>query len=138
MSVDEEIVEEIRKEHGPTPGDDHCSCGVRFGVGCWVGDLLTAYAAMKAERDDLQKQLDIDSENRRELWAALAFIREALEELGPVGGTPRGGEYTPGPMDEAEALVAGVLTLSDARGAALKRAEGGRNSQRHLLVALTT
>lgn len=55
-------------------------------------------------------------ENNVELWAALAMIREAIELLAPVGAVPRGEDYCPGPMDEAEAIVAGIMALAETKG----------------------
>jgi hypothetical protein len=51
--------------------------------------------------------------NLQEAWAALAMIRETVETLGPVGAMTAS-EHLDGPtfMDEAEAIVAGIQSLS--------------------------
>ena len=49
-------------------------------------------------------------ENYRNAWAGLRMIREAIEELGPVGTLPSPeaviGKYGPEPIHEAQAIGA--------------------------------
>jgi len=51
--------------------------------------------------------------NNQEAWAALAMIRDAVEQIAPVGAVPRGEEYTHSFMDEACAIVKGITALAD-------------------------
>ena len=63
-------------------------------------------------------------ENYRNAWAGLRMIRDALEELGPVGVLPSQeaviSRYGPEPIHEAQAIVdalAGVLGTPAAKAA---------------------
>ena len=59
------------------------------------------------------QNVEICDDNRRELWSALAMIRECVELHAPPG-TVKNSEYIePPPMLEAEALVAGIQAIID-------------------------
>ena len=57
----------------------------------------------------------IESDNRRNAWAAISMIRDAVETLGPVGALVAGEHIGPAMTDEAEAIVAGIQRLADAK-----------------------
>jgi hypothetical protein len=54
-------------------------------------------------------------ENYRNAWAGLRMIREAIEELGPVGVLPSPeaviGKYGPEPIHEAQAIVDALASI---------------------------
>ena len=54
-------------------------------------------------------------ENYRNAWAGLRMIREAIEELGPVGTLPSPeaviGKYGPEPIHEAQAIVDALASI---------------------------
>ena len=54
-------------------------------------------------------------ENYRDAWAGLRMIREAIEELGPVGVLPSQeaviGRYGPEPIHEAQAIVDALASI---------------------------
>ena len=54
-------------------------------------------------------------ENYRNAWAGLHMIREAIEELGPVGVLPSPeaviGKYGPEPIHEAQAIVDALASI---------------------------
>jgi hypothetical protein len=56
-------------------------------------------------------------ENYRNAWAGLRMIREAVEELGPVGVLPSPeaviGKYGPEPIHEAQAIVDALRAFLD-------------------------
>jgi hypothetical protein len=63
-------------------------------------------------------------ENYRNAWAGLRMIRNAVEELGPVGVLPSQeaviGRYGPEPIHEAQAIVEALASiLGDAAGKAV-------------------
>jgi hypothetical protein len=51
-------------------------------------------------------------ETYRDARAAMALIREAVEECAPPGSVPRADYLTPRFTDEAEALVQGIYTIA--------------------------
>lgn len=55
------------------------------------------------------------TENNRELWAALAQIREAVEQHAPPGSLPAGEQLGPEPAHEAEALVRAIDAIAAAK-----------------------
>lgn len=69
-----------------------------------------------ASNEALQRAISIAMDNIREAWSALAMIREAVETLGPVGCIPSEehicGQDGPGFMNEADALVAGIMKIA--------------------------
>ena len=83
---------------------------------------VTAYRELqrlRAENERLRHQLAVGRENRRELWAALALIRDAIEELAPVGAM-RSSEavlaaHGPEPQHEAAELVRGIQAIAEGR-----------------------
>ena len=56
-------------------------------------------------------------ENYRNAWAGLRMIRDAVEELGPVGVLPSQeaviGRYGPEPIHEAQAIVDALASILD-------------------------
>lgn len=59
-------------------------------------------------------------QERIDIWAALMLIRDALEELGPVGALRAGEQVSTTPhfghiLDEAHELVRGIQRLAEVR-----------------------
>jgi len=71
-----------------------------------------------------ERERDIGVQNIRELWSALRMIRETVETLGDVGAMPAGEHLPdPTPTTEAEAIVAGIMTVgASVRAAAIEEA----------------
>jgi hypothetical protein len=74
-------------------------------------------------------------ENYRNAWAGLRMIREAVEELGPVGVLPSQeaviGRYGPEPVHEAQAIVdalTSILTASAGKSSPQSPAMDNGNS----------
>ena len=74
---------------------------------------------LRGEIERLRRVLAVGRENRRDLWAALALIREAVEAMVPVGAM-RSSEAVmdqdgPEPQQKAPELVRGIQAIADAR-----------------------
>ena len=57
----------------------------------------------------------VGRQNIRELWAALALIREAIEDCAPPGSVANSEYLLPEPGREAEALVRGIYAIAEKR-----------------------
>jgi hypothetical protein len=75
---------------------------------------------LRAENERLRNLLAVGRENRRDLWAALALIREAVETLAPIGAIRSSeavmGQDGPEPHHEAAELVRGIQAIAEGRG----------------------
>jgi hypothetical protein len=71
-------------------------------------------------RAELEHHLAVCRDNNRDLWAALALIREAIETLAPVGAMRSSeavmGRDEPEPHHEAAELVRGIQAIAEGRG----------------------
>jgi hypothetical protein len=71
-------------------------------------------------RADLERLIEIGAQNRRDLWAALALIRKAIETLAPVGAMRSSeavmGQDGPEPHHEAVELIRGIQAIAGRRG----------------------
>jgi hypothetical protein len=76
---------------------------------------------LRAENERLRHELAASRANLQALWQALALIRDAIEELAPVGAMRSGevvmGAEGPEPHHEAEELIRGIQAIvADRRG----------------------
>ena len=74
---------------------------------------------LRAENERLRHELAAGRANLHELWSAMALIREAIEELAPVGAM-RSSEavlatHGPEPHHEAEDLIRGIRAIAAER-----------------------
>jgi hypothetical protein len=84
-------------------------------------DLIANVRGLEAENAVLRRQLAVDSDNRKALWAALGQIREVVETIAPPG-TVKNSEYCgPEPTEEAEAIITGIIGLRQRLDAAGER-----------------
>jgi hypothetical protein len=51
-------------------------------------------------------------DNLGALWAALRMIRDAIEEIGPIGAVPSEESILPEPHHEAEAIIKGIQAIA--------------------------
>jgi hypothetical protein len=70
---------------------------------------------LRAENERMRHELAAGRANLHELWAALALIRQAIEELAPVGAMRSSetvmGADGPEPYQEAEELIRGIQAI---------------------------
>lgn len=79
-------------------------------------DLVDAYVnALEAEVQRLTKLAEVGQGNCRALWSALRMVRDAIEEVGPVGALPSVEHEGVEPHEVAEHLVAAIGRLTAER-----------------------
>ena len=82
-------------------------------------------AVIKAERDHATKEAHAASApSFRDMGVALKMIRDAVEELGPVAAcSVSRDQFEPRPIDDAEAIIAGILAIEECAVKRQRRAE---------------
>ena len=77
---------------------------------------MTTLGANPVNRGQRRNMLRrVGQQNIRELWAALALIREAVEDCAPPGSVANPEYLLPDPGYEAEALVQGIYAIAARR-----------------------
>jgi hypothetical protein len=72
--------------------------------------------AVEAEVERLTKAAEADARNRRALWMALWMVRDAIEEVGPVGLLPSVEHEGVEPERIAEHFVAAISRIAALAG----------------------
>jgi hypothetical protein len=65
-----------------------------------------------AEIKRLEAEAEVWRDNLGALWAALRMIRDAVEEIGPIGAVPSEESILPEPHHEAEAIIKGIQAIA--------------------------
>jgi len=77
-----------------------------------IVDDLNRIEALEAEVERLRRVVEVGGGNIRDLWTALRMVRDALEEVGPVGVLPSAEYEGVEPGQVADTLVAGIAAIA--------------------------